>query len=162
MSIDLLWAWHDDQPIVHTAVDDLESFVWVLSWVLVHILKKYGCKELFIRYMEQVLSSENLLQNIVKESIVDSQWPDEAFGNLLREWLGTLRSARRNIKKLRLDFSVSPPESISRGIACDGLELYCSRIYEKVLKSGFNHREEISSWYSRWEDVIRAMAMAPQ
>jgi hypothetical protein len=29
----------DKSHILHTAVDDLESFIWVLVWSLVHILK---------------------------------------------------------------------------------------------------------------------------
>ena len=42
MSLRLLAAWARDLPIVHTAVDDLESFLWVLVWALVHIFKKIG------------------------------------------------------------------------------------------------------------------------
>jgi len=39
MSQRLLNPWDDDEPIVHTAIDDLESFLWVLIWALVQIFE---------------------------------------------------------------------------------------------------------------------------
>ena len=34
-----LQALQASEPIIHTAVDDLESFLWVLIWVIAHILQ---------------------------------------------------------------------------------------------------------------------------
>ncbi|KAH9083530.1 hypothetical protein EDB83DRAFT_2212655 [Lactarius deliciosus] len=39
MSIRLLTGWYLGRPALHTAVDDLESFLWVLVWSLVHTFK---------------------------------------------------------------------------------------------------------------------------
>ncbi|KAH9044431.1 hypothetical protein EDB85DRAFT_1854026 [Lactarius pseudohatsudake] len=42
MSMRLLDAWDFGEPAMHTAVDDLESFLWVLIWSLVYIFKKFA------------------------------------------------------------------------------------------------------------------------
>jgi len=106
--------------------------------------------------MEDALSSKDLKKNTMKGSVVESFWPDVAFGNLMRDWLRILTSARREVEQLRSAFSTTLAESLDRNIACGNLELFCNGVYEKVLKSGFRHREEISR-YSRWEEVIHAM-----
>jgi hypothetical protein len=62
VSIRLLWAWLLKQSIVHTAVDDLESFIWLLSWALVLIVKKYGSEDPVI--LHKVLSSKDLAKNV--------------------------------------------------------------------------------------------------
>jgi hypothetical protein len=155
LSIRLLTAWLHNESIVHTAIDDLESFFWVLSWALIHILKKYGSQDPGILDVESALSSKDIRTNLTKQYFVELFWPDVAFGSLVRDWLGILKLARREVEQLRLDFSrtVGSP---ARDIACRRLELLCIKAYEQVLKSGFKHREEISR-YSQWEDVIQAM-----
>ncbi|KAH9026484.1 hypothetical protein EDB85DRAFT_1844617, partial [Lactarius pseudohatsudake] len=37
ISLRLVNAWAANHPALHTAADDLESFMWVLVWSLVHI-----------------------------------------------------------------------------------------------------------------------------
>ncbi|KAF8577962.1 hypothetical protein K439DRAFT_1263193, partial [Ramaria rubella] len=37
MSCDLIYAWSTDTQGLHTAIDDLESFVWVLLWTVLSI-----------------------------------------------------------------------------------------------------------------------------
>ncbi|KAH9036686.1 hypothetical protein EDB84DRAFT_1268997 [Lactarius hengduanensis] len=39
ISLRLVNAWSRNVPALHTAADDLESFMWVLVWSLVHIFK---------------------------------------------------------------------------------------------------------------------------
>jgi len=160
VSIRLLNAWLDEQPIIHTAVDDLESFMWLLSWALVHILKKYGCKHRRILDVEYALSSKDLRINETKEFYIE-HWPDVAFGNLMRDWLKILKSARDDVEKLRSTFSTTPAGSPDRDIACGNLALFCNGVYKNILESGFRHREDISQ-YSQWEDVIQAMAPLPR
>ena len=135
VSVRLLWAWSLKQPIVlnlivHMAVDDLESFIWVLSWSLVHILKKNGSEDVSTIKMEK------------------------AFGNLMRDWLRILMLPRHDVEQLRLAF----PTTLAGWdtIACNDLAPLCNRVYEEVLESGFSHREEISR-YSQWEGVVKAM-----
>ncbi|KAH9066159.1 hypothetical protein EDB87DRAFT_1542454, partial [Lactarius vividus] len=40
IALRLIDAWSGYAPALHTAADDLESFMWVLVWSLVHIFKK--------------------------------------------------------------------------------------------------------------------------
>jgi hypothetical protein len=151
-----LWAWLLDESIIHTAVDDLESFIWLLSWTLVHILKNYGSKDWGILEMEDNLSSTDLRYNSGKAEVLMRIWPDAAFGYLMRDWQRILTSARTQVEPLRSAFFKTSVGSPARNKVCQELEMLCDRVYEQVLKSGFSHREEISR-YSRWEDVIRAM-----
>jgi hypothetical protein len=87
-----------------------------------------------------------------------SGMPDTAFGNLIRDWLKTLVSARHDVEQLRFAFSATPTGP-ARDKTCDDLALLCNKIYGQVLRveSGFSHREEISR-YSQWEEVIQAIA----
>jgi hypothetical protein len=44
ISLRLLVAWQQvvnrgRRPAIHTAVDDLASFLWLLIWVIAHVLK---------------------------------------------------------------------------------------------------------------------------
>jgi hypothetical protein len=87
MSARLLNAWDNNQPIVHTAIDDLESFFWVLVWVLVHILKEFGTiRNSTIDHPAERLSSNNIPYIIARESTVQRNWRDVVFGGLIREW----------------------------------------------------------------------------
>ena len=108
-------------------MDDLESFIWVLSWALVHILKKYGSKDPGILQME-ALSSKDLGKIVVKETVVDRFWPDVAFGNLMRDWLRILMLARDDVEQLRSAFSKTLAGSPNRVIARKDLALFCDGV----------------------------------
>jgi hypothetical protein len=41
----ILVAWSLDQPTLHTAIDDLESFAWVVLWAALHKSRKTLIKE---------------------------------------------------------------------------------------------------------------------
>ena len=118
----LLVAWSLNRRLVHAAVDDLESFMWLLSWALVHILKKYGSKDSVILKMGDVLSNKDPVKNAFKMTIVDRVWPHAAFGNLMRDWLTILRSAQDDIEELKSTFSTTMAGSLDRNIACGELE----------------------------------------
>jgi hypothetical protein len=155
VSIRLLNAWQQGDPIIHTAVDDLESFLWLLCWVLVHILKKYGTKHQGILNVESTLSSKDMVTNVTKEYFMERSWPDVVFGNLMRDWLRILTLARHEVEQFMSKFSMILAIH-DRLIAFNDLELLCYSVYGKILESGFSRREEISR-YSKWEDVIQAM-----
>ncbi|KAH8990484.1 hypothetical protein EDB92DRAFT_746312 [Lactarius akahatsu] len=62
MSIRLLDEWYLDRPTLHTVVDDLESFLWVLVWSLVHTFKalaKIPNKNSMIHRLGHILPSRN-------------------------------------------------------------------------------------------------------
>jgi hypothetical protein len=155
VSIRLLTAWLEKDPIMHTAVDDLESFLWLLTWALVRILKKYGSNRQGILTLEHVLSSKDIATNVSKEYHMGRSWLNVAFGNLTQDWLKILTLARHEVEQFMSEFSTILAGS-ERLVAFDNLELLCKKVYEQVLESGFRHREEISR-YSQWEDVVRVM-----
>jgi hypothetical protein len=37
----MLWGWISQENPVHTAIDDLESFVWVLLWTVLHTIQHH-------------------------------------------------------------------------------------------------------------------------
>ena len=149
-------VWRKDKPIIHTAVDDLESFLWLLSWALVHILKQYGNKHQEILDVKFALSNKEIRINVTKEYNIAS-WPDAVFGNLMQDWQKILTLARREVEQFTSEFSTTLASPWGdRGKPFGDPELLCKRVYEQVLESGFRHREEISR-YSRWEDVIQVM-----
>ena len=99
MSIRLLTIWRANGLTIHTAVDDLESFLWLLSWALVHILKEYGGKHPDILYLENALSSKDMGSNLTKEYFIGRSWLNVAFGKLTQDWLKILTLARYEVKQ---------------------------------------------------------------
>ncbi len=91
MSIRLLHAWSCDQAVLHTAIDDLESFLWVLVWTLVHIFKEFTTFDNAkgtINTLTQTYSSYDFSKNQNKALVVKFGWGRaEVFGGLIHEWL---------------------------------------------------------------------------
>jgi hypothetical protein len=72
LSLRVLKCWHHDQVHAHTAIDDLESFVWVLVWCILSINgSNTPDEELRIG----VLRSTNMTSHIVlKEGLLQALW----------------------------------------------------------------------------------------
>ena len=159
MSVRLLGAWINQWPIIQTAVDDLESFLWLLIWVIVHILKdntKATTHNIGIKVMLRTYSeSASILSQRVKEMDVESYWADIVFQGIIQKWISIFRLARIDIQKLSQDLIETPLDSPQRGFVCSRLELYCMRIYNDVLNSGFEHLKDIRK-YSTWDEVVDA------
>lgn len=157
MSVRLLGAWINQWPIIQTAVDDLESFLWLLIWAIVHILKdkeRATTHNIGIEIMLQTYSASIVSQRS-KEINVECYWTDIVFRGLIQKWINIFRLARIDIQKLSQDLIETPLDSPQRGFVCSRLELYCMRIYNDVLNSGFEHLEDIRK-YSTWDEVVDA------
>ena len=156
MSSRLLTAWLQNAPTVHTAVDDLESFLWVFVWVLVHILKKFEkIKNSTIDALAVSLSSYSITGVMARESIVDINWEDVVFGDLLQKWLTTSQMARKAVKQHIKTGFVLEHDVGSQQKAFDQFEEYCKTVYTEFIQTGYKHLESLRR-YSDWNAVVEA------
>ena len=144
------------EPIIHTAVDDLESFLWVLIWVIAHILQndeRATSRNRGIPILLETFSGDLIAQGS-KESHV-SEWDDVVFGGLITEWMNTFREARKEVRQHTRNLAKLSSDSPEWQSACGELEAYCTTVYERVLVSGFKHLGVIRT-YSDWDEVVNA------
>ena len=161
MSIRLVCAWQvqanqGGYPIIQTAVDDLESFLWILIWVIVEILKGNKKAKDNNSAIELLMSawSGDLMANVSKGTLAKS-WSDAVFGELIEDWLNIFSGSEKKNDSYTRAASATTIGSPEQDEAFEKLQSYSEEIYEKVLKSGFQHLEEIKR-YSSWEEVVDA------
>jgi hypothetical protein len=157
MSMRLLDARQLRGKIIHTALDDLESFVWLLIWGIVYACKDIDGAKGANRGIQLMLVawSGGPMSNRTKLSTAENSWDDAVFGDLIREWLDTFRKARRENTLITRDMSTMRLGSQEWDNTCDELESYCKDTYTKVLESGFRHLEAVRE-YSDWHKVVAA------
>jgi hypothetical protein len=88
MFMHILGIWLNYRSIFHTTLDNLESFLWLLIWCIVHLIKDIkgvrdknpGIDQMLYIWLGDVMANRFKYQ-IVKE------WEEAIFGGLLREWL---------------------------------------------------------------------------
>ena len=160
MSVRLLSAYEDqemgaEQPIIQTAIDDLESFSWILVWVIVHVLK--GNKTATANN-PKILAlhrkfSGDLSSQVGKDAVL-RLWQDVVFGELVKEWSRIFHDAdTKVVSYARAAASTKPGRE--REKSCDELESYSKTVYEAVLESGFRHLEKVKR-FSTWDEVVNA------
>lgn len=154
MSWRVQYAWKRRKPIIQTALDDLESFFWVLIWCIAHITKDINGETRVNKGIEYILEvwSRDLLS---KFTVVDFDWTDAVFGDLVRDWLETFRKAANKNAQFTKRMSTIRWGSQEWDYICNELESYCSGIYEEVLESGFRNLEKVTD-YSDWDNVVTA------
>ncbi|KAH9049709.1 hypothetical protein EDB84DRAFT_1452713 [Lactarius hengduanensis] len=156
MSMRLVQAWSRNQPALHTAVDDLESFLWVLVWSLVHIFKKSATitnKSAVINDLAGAFSSYRHRDVLSKYLTIRNEWPDEVFGGLIREWLMTCDDSRMILTKLERTLSKSINDADSQKRAWGELEKHCGEVYIKFIGAGYRHLKNIRT-YRDWKQVV--------
>ena len=155
MSTRLLFAWLKNKPIVHTAVDDLEAFFWVLVWDLVHILKQSEkIKNSTIDVLAELLSSYSIKEVVVRELTIQ-RWKDIVFGDLFRVWLAISQKARSAIEQhVETVYGLGHDVSLQQK-AFAQLEEYCRSVYMEFIQTGHKHLESIRR-YSDWKAVVEA------
>jgi hypothetical protein len=154
MSERLLLAWYIHKPITHTAIDDLESFLWVLFWALVHILYGFGTtKNMALKKQAEWLSSRYIPEIFMRKyTIEDSGWEDAVFEDLLREWLAISQKASLVVKE---HWRRSGHEVDFQQGAFDWLEEHCRTVYMEYIQAGYKHLESIRR-YPDWKAVLEA------
>ena len=153
----LLTARQLRETIIHTALDDLESFLWLLIWGIVYASKDIEGAKGANRGIHLMLAawSGGVTYNRTKLSTAENSWKDAVFGDLIQEWLETFRKARRENRRITGEMSTMRLGSQEWDNACNELESSCKNTYTKVLESGFRHLEGVRD-YSDWDKVVAA------
>jgi hypothetical protein len=159
MSMRTLDSLRVREPIIHTALDDLESFLWLLIWGIVHASKDIEGAKANNRGIQLMLDAWSG-DNMSKLAIAERKWRDTVFGGLIEEWLGIFRRAFNETRELMEHMPTIPldnQQGSEWSRACNRLESHCMKTYEDVLKSGFDHLKDIGK-YSDWKEVVVANA----
>ena len=142
MSFHLLNALHDDEPVLHTPVDDLESFLWVLVWSLAYILDSMK-EDPKIKRILTALSSLYIPDILLREHRVKN-WPDRVFRNLILEWLEIVRNSRREIEQILLRSSDEDDDiDAQEERNLDDIEDCSRRTYKQFFQAGYRHLRDI-------------------
>jgi hypothetical protein len=155
MSWRLLFALFNDEQVLHTPVDDLESFLWVLVSSLAYILAPKITDEdsKMIRRISTSLSSRYIPDIFLREEYVKEDWPDMVFGDLLLEWLEIAKNSRSAIDRLQEALLRSLGDSDAQERNLDDIEDCCRETYKKFLQAGYKQIRNIRE-FSDWEAVV--------
>jgi hypothetical protein len=160
MSDRLLISLEKKTHVLHTAVDDLESFIWVLVWSLIYILK--GVADITnenstVHLLTHYLSSRYIPNIRSREGTAMDYWPDRVFKDLLVTWLQIARKSRKQVDQLaeNLLASESPDNSDPPDIemVLGDIEKYCRDVYKEYLQTGFKYLRTIEV-FSDWAAVV--------
>ena len=123
---------HNDDTFIHTARDDLESFVWVLVWQYLSIAKDRGCASKRESYTLSSLSSQN-------------------YTHLLAAKLGMLHNATKSMKQNSFARSFSP--LIKRWLLCvqsPKTPMSWDSVYAEFFSIAIECLDEANDWDS-WD-----------
>ncbi|KAH8999062.1 hypothetical protein EDB92DRAFT_2111150 [Lactarius akahatsu] len=159
MSIRLLDEWYLDNPVLHTAIDDLESFLWVLVWSLVRISKelaKIPNRNSIIHRLGHIVSSRNYTDMLLKERLIKRQWTDKVFRGLIRDWLRISETSRTVVSELQqtlIELVNDGDTSDAQKRIFDELDERCGKVCKEFIQSGYRHLQAIEK-FSNWRDVV--------
>jgi hypothetical protein len=148
LSLRLMRAQWTNQPTMQTAVDDLESFLWLLVWALFQIFQHpEKCDQLVSRgfhHWRRHFPAHQMEAALSKYLVTShGMGRDAVFGGLIREWLRIFDSARDAVMMMHVEVvSSMPVGSSDREEACNGLASFCEGVYEAILESGYKHFEK--------------------
>ena len=159
MSMRLLDASETNKKVIHTALDDLESFLWLLIWGIFNACKDIDGSNLANPGMDnmRIAWSGGLSLNKNKYYNAEYSWRDAVFGDLIKEWLGIFRRTHMENDRFTENMSGLNLKSKEWEDVCNELESYCQDIYKEVLESGFKHLDGVSQ-YVNWDKVVTANA----
>lgn len=140
MSQALIDAWVMNEPFSHTAVDDLESFVWVLLWSVLNILRsrealdnnqeRYYLQTMRSDDIEKLVSRSTFLRKIMRcDHKRTCSRGFEPFSKLLIQWLGIAQDAN--------DKDVDELEDSDR------LFELCHGVYKDYINSGLDYLKNL-------------------
>jgi len=149
ISYRVLAAWAIGKSVLHTAIDDLESFAWVMLWAALHTpAVKTPTEDLWL----QALSSDNINMVADKKYVImmedlepeDMSEPLRILSPLLTEWFAIARAGRTALNSFLKRFTLSTidelrptvPDDIARtpDDFCSELEAFCLSYYKLYLK----------------------------
>lgn len=136
MSLALIKAWSIGMQVPHTAIDDLESFIWVSLWSVLSILEsKNALENLKERSYLNTMRTDDLFKLRNRSEILeDLQGQQEVgefskglepFGPLLIQWLQIAKPVARKVGRFLSDVVT--------------LETFLCGVYEEYINAGFEH-----------------------
>lgn len=154
ISTHLFNAWDTGDEALHTAADDLESFLWVLIWSLVNIFKKVATinnRKSKILRLDAALSGSTFNEILRRETLIEISWHDKVFKHLIDDWLNISRRSRTTVVdcERRLLTLVDAEKDIF-----DKLDKHCGAVYEEFIRTGYEHLKTIRRKYPTWNDVM--------
>jgi hypothetical protein len=150
MSRHLIRALELGHNALHTPVDDLESFLWVLVWSVTHILKwaagvKMTNENSIINQLAKCLSSRYVREIHAREDTLAYEWEEKVFGGLLRDWLYISQRSRIKLNDLQdtllLQDSLGNVAAREQSLNC--IEEHCVGVYKDFMKAGYKHYQTI-------------------
>ncbi|KAJ7666046.1 hypothetical protein DFH06DRAFT_1295227 [Mycena polygramma] len=144
----ILYKWSQPEDHVHSGIDDLESFLWILIWEALHqgssrsVLQR-GDME---RLQDLKVTSPRLLAH-AKYTII-SLFKDEpdtfdrsyllSFVELLTQWCALAFSARKEMEALTASMGTDVASNLQK------IEKLCFETGHKYIEIGFKHLNELS------------------
>lgn len=158
MSKRLLRALELGTCALHTAADDLESFLWVLVWSLAHILKRAVGETITdqissINNLAEHLSSRFIPSILSRELTVMDEWKEKVFGGLLHDWLKISQKSRTVVAGLQVTLLRSLDDVKLREECLDLIDEHCIKVYQEFFRTGYEHFETIKE-HRDWEAVV--------
>jgi hypothetical protein len=157
MSTHLLNAWDGGDQALHTAADDLESFLWVLVWSLVNIFKKVATinnRYSKILRLDKALSGSNFDDILRRETLIEASWHDKVFKGLITDWLKISRHSRFTVLDYEMKLRTLKDDGDAEKDILDELDKHCGEVYEKFIRTGYEHLKTIRREYPTWRDVV--------
>ena len=150
ISYRVLPAWEMGESVLHTAIDDLESFAWVMLWAALHTPAVKTLKE---NLWLQALSSDNISMVAMRKHVImmedlDPQkvsGPLRTLWPLLTGWFAIARAGRTALNSFLQRFTLStidelrptvPDDDVARtpDDFCSELEGVCLPYYKLYLE----------------------------
>jgi hypothetical protein len=146
MSRRLIRIWLYMLPYHHTAIDDLESFLWLTVWCIYCIIEDKGQLDAQEAYTLRTLRSTNMDLHVTKPSLdclveeADTLRPLLAlFQPLLRQWWRISQAGAREISTL-LRSTTSPENDTLRDLTL--------KYFGEYLSQGFSY---LANFPQSWE-----------
>ena len=121
----LLFALQRGKATIQTALDDIESFLWLLIWGIVYASKDIkGAKDNNPGISSMLIAwSGDVTYNLTKLIATEETWKDAVFGDLIQGWLDTFRGVcRENNRIVKNMFTMVGGPEWDRDKACNKLE----------------------------------------
>ena len=144
---------------LHTAADDLESFLWVLVWSLIRIFKKLAAnihEDSIISRLERAFSSRSFIGILDRERLVKIHWKDRVFADLIEDWLHISLDSQVNIRKLEKRLLGLVDDRDAENGILDELDEHCKKVYEDFIQIGYNRLHTIRTKFPNWGEVMNA------
>jgi hypothetical protein len=133
---------------LHTAIDDLESFLWVLLWAILHVIRHHAKlstdEDKWITGLSNGDVQGLLAEKAnIKDRLNDLMFCDgtskglKPFGRLLQIWFDYALQASRE-----LGLELNNPSNN------DKFQMFCHGWYEKYIKTGLGYMEDLPDTWS--------------